>query len=81
MADWAKLVSRPTGTLAVIPDAKLPATDPCSLAPTGGYSRAENLLYRIEVHGGTVRADLPAFDGPRFGLAGSRSRCRAATPR
>ncbi len=72
VADWAKLVQPSTGTLAVIPDAKPPATDPCSLAPTGGYSRAENLLYRIEVHGGTARADLPAFDGPRFGLAGTK---------
>ena len=71
-ADWVELVQPSTGTLAVIPDATPPVTDPCSLAPAGGYSRAENLLYRIEVHGGTVRADLPTFDGPRFGLAGMK---------
>jgi hypothetical protein len=67
---WAAMVAPSTGTLAVVPDTAPPPTDPCSLAPSGGYSRAENLLYRIEVHGGTARADVPAFDGPRFGLAG-----------
>ena len=57
--DWARLVAPSTGTLAVVPDSAPPATDPCSLAPAGGYSRAENLCFRIEVDGGTVRIGLP----------------------
>jgi hypothetical protein len=68
--DWARMVTRSTGTLAVVPDTAPPVTDPCSLAPSGGYSRAENLLYRVEVHGGTARTNFPTADGPRFGLAG-----------
>jgi hypothetical protein len=64
------LAAPSSGTLTVVPDAAPPATDPCSLTPQGGYSRAENLLYRIEVHGGVPRADRPAADGPRFGMDG-----------
>ena len=71
-ADWQRLVAPSTGTLAVVPDAAPPATDPCSLAPAGGYSRSDNLCYRIEVDGGTPRNDFPTADGPRFGLAGLR---------
>lgn len=71
-ADWQRLVAPSTGTLAVVPDAAPPATDPCSLAPAGGYSRSDNLCYRIEVDGGTARNDFPTADGPRFGLAGVR---------
>ncbi|MDD7942410.1 DUF6519 domain-containing protein [Actinomycetospora lutea] len=70
--DWAGLVAPSNGTLTVVPDTAPPASDPCSLAPAGGYSRAENLLYRIEVHGGMPRPDLPEADGPRFGLDGLR---------
>ncbi|MFG2106460.1 DUF6519 domain-containing protein [Micromonospora chersina] len=68
--DWQKLVAPSTGTLTVIPDSSPPASDPCSLAPAGGYSRSENLLYRIEVHGGSARTDFPSADGPRYGLNG-----------
>jgi hypothetical protein len=68
--DWQRMVAPSTGTLAVVPDTAPPAGDPCSLAPDGGYSRAENLLYRIEVHGGGSRAGWPTGDGPRYGLAG-----------
>jgi Family of unknown function (DUF6519) len=68
--EWVALTAPSSGTLTVVPDAAPPSADPCSLTPQGGYSRAENLLYRIEVHGGVPRADLPAADGPRFGMAG-----------
>jgi len=44
-------------------------SDPCSLTPSGGYSRLENLLYRLEVHDGVAKA-APTIDGPRFGLHG-----------
>jgi hypothetical protein len=71
-ADWSKLVAPSTGTLAVVADSAPPSSDPCSLAPAGGYSRAENLCYRIEVDGGTPRTDFPTVDGPRLGLAGLR---------
>lgn len=66
--DWVSLVAPSTGTLAVIPQAAAPSTDPCSLAPGGGYTRLENLLYRVEVHGGVVKAGFPTIDGPRFNL-------------
>ncbi|MFB6608710.1 hypothetical protein ACFCVO_00170 [Agromyces sp. NPDC056379] len=70
--DYLRLTAPSTGTLAVVPDAAPPAADPCSLEPAGGYSRSENLLYRIEVDGGMPRKDYPAVDGPRFGLDGLR---------
>ncbi|MEH1095317.1 DUF6519 domain-containing protein [Micromonospora sp. CPCC 205739] len=68
--EWKKLVAPSTGTLAVIPDSTPPEADPCSLASAGGYSRSENLLYRIEVHGGSARTDFPTAEGPRYGLKG-----------
>jgi hypothetical protein len=70
--DWLKLTAPSTGTLVVIPDATAPASDPCSLTPQGGFRRGENLLYRIEVHGGVRRADFPSTDGARYGLNGLR---------
>lgn len=67
-ADWLKLTAPSTGTLAVIPQAAAPSTDPCSLTPGGGYTRLENLLYRIEVHEGVAQPGFPTADGPRFRL-------------
>ncbi|WP_051814045.1 DUF6519 domain-containing protein [Kitasatospora sp. MBT63] len=67
---WLTLVRPSSGTLTVLPDTAAPDTDPCSLAPQGGYSRPENLLYRIEVHDGIPRTDHQAADGPQFGLDG-----------
>lgn len=69
---WTRLTTPSVGTMTVVPDAAPPSDNPCSLTPQGGYSRLENLLYRIEVHGGVPRADHPDADGPRFGLAGLR---------
>ena len=68
--DWLTLTAPSTGTLSVQPDAAPPVSDPCSLSSAGGYTRLKNLLYRVEVHGGTPRADYPTADGPRFDLAG-----------
>ena len=68
-AEWLRLSAPSTGTLAVRTQAAGPGTDPCSLLPQGGYNRLENLLYRLEVHGGTPLGTALA-DGPRFGLAG-----------
>ncbi|WP_328884764.1 DUF6519 domain-containing protein [Streptomyces sp. NBC_00299] len=68
--DWKKLVQPSTGTLTVVPDQAPPSSDPCSLTPQGGFSRPENLLYRIEVHGGVPNSDWPDADGPRFGMEG-----------
>ncbi|NUU19595.1 hypothetical protein HP550_20315 [Cellulomonas humilata] len=70
--EWVKLVAPSTGTLAVVPDATPPSTDPCSLTPQGGYSRPENLLFRCEVDGGKPRTDYSTADGPRYGLEGLR---------
>ncbi|MFN3613691.1 MAG: DUF6519 domain-containing protein [Rubrimonas sp.] len=67
---WTRLITPSIGTMTVVPDPAPPTEDPCSLTPQGGYSRLENLLYRIEVHGGIPRSDHPDADGPRFGLAG-----------
>lgn len=65
-ADWQALVAASTGTLAFQLAAPTPSSDPCSLTPAGGHSRFENLLYRIEVHGGVAQAGSPTADGPRF---------------
>lgn len=70
--EWAALTAPSQGAMSVIRQAAAPSTDPCSLVPGGGYSRLENLLYRIEVHGGTPKANVPQADGPRFGLDGLR---------
>jgi hypothetical protein len=69
-AEWQALIAPSTGTLAVAVKTAAPSTDPCSLTPGGGYSRLDNLLYRIEVHDGTAAAGAPQIDGPRFGLHG-----------
>lgn len=67
-AEWQALAAPSTGTLAVLKAAAAPSADPCSLTPGGGYTRLENLLYRVEVHGGDAKAGFPSVDGPRFGL-------------
>lgn len=69
-AVWTALTAPSAGKLSVIKQAAGPSSDPCSLTPGGGYSRLENLLYRIEVHGGTKNGSFPDVDGPRFGLVG-----------
>ncbi len=69
---WLALTAPSTGTLKVIKAAAGGGTDPCSLTPAGGFTRGENLLYRIEVHGGVKRADLPDAAGARYGLNGLR---------
>jgi hypothetical protein len=71
-ADYTRMIAPSTGTMAVVPDTAPPATDPCTLSPAGGYSRSENLCYRIEVDGGSPRGDFPTADGPRFELNGLR---------
>lgn len=72
--DWRRLSAPSTGTLAVRVQTGGPGTDPCSLLPQGGYTRLENLLYRLEVHGGNPIAPSggsPALaDGPRLQLQG-----------
>lgn len=68
--EWANLIKPSTGTMRVIKQASGPSSDPCSLTPGGGYTRLENLLYRIEVHGGVQKTGFPQADGPRFELNG-----------
>jgi hypothetical protein len=65
---WQALTAPSSGTLTVLEQAAAPSTDPCSLTPNGGYTRLENLCYRLEVHGGLANTALPAVDGPRFNL-------------
>lgn len=65
---WTDMVQPSSGKLAFIEKTGGGSTDPCSLTPGSGYARLENLLYRIEVHGGT--AVQQTADGPRFGIAG-----------
>lgn len=69
-AQWQKMIAPSTGRLAVDVQSSAPPTDPCSLNPAGGYSRLENLLYRVEVDGGTTDMSYPIIDGPRFQLNG-----------
>jgi Family of unknown function (DUF6519) len=66
--DWVALTAPSAGRMSVIKQAAGPSTDPCSLTPGGGYTRLENLLYRVEVHSGAVRSDFPSIDGPRFAI-------------
>ncbi|KUN25131.1 hypothetical protein AQJ23_17345 [Streptomyces antibioticus] len=68
--EWVRLTQPSSGTLTVLPDEAPGTSDPCSLTPQGGFSRPENLLYRIEVHGGVPRTDHPDVDGPRFRMDG-----------
>lgn len=67
---WTALRAQSTGLMTLLKQSAAPSTDPCSLTPGGGYSRLENLLYRVEVHGGKPIAGAPTADGPRFGLDG-----------
>jgi hypothetical protein len=66
--DWVALTAPSAGRMSVIKQAAGASTDPCSLTPGGGYTRLENLLYRVEVHGGANKAGFPTVDGPRFAL-------------
>jgi hypothetical protein len=66
--DWQKLIAPSTGTLAVTVQAAAPSKNPCSLTPGGGYTRLENLLYRLEVHGGVAKAGFPVIEGQRLDL-------------
>jgi len=66
--DWVALSAPSAGKMSVIKQAAGASTDPCSLTPGGGYTRLENLLYRVEVHSGAVRSDFPSVDGPRFAI-------------
>jgi hypothetical protein len=66
--EWVAVSTPSSGTMTVHKQTAAPSTDPCSLMPGGGYTRLENLLYRVEVHGGKPVAGLPDVDGPRFGL-------------
>jgi hypothetical protein len=66
--DWVALTAPSAGKMSVIKQAAGASTDPCSLTPGGGYTRLENLLYRIEVHSGANKAGFPTVDGPRFAL-------------
>lgn len=68
LPDWMSLAAPSAGKMSVIKQAAGPSTDPCSLTPGGGYTRLENLLYRVEVHSGAVRSDFPSVDGPRFAI-------------
>lgn len=68
---WKNLIEPSSGKLA-FDKIDVPANnDACSLTESGGYSRLENLLYRVEVHGGTnAIGAASAIDGPRYGLNG-----------
>jgi outer membrane protein OmpA-like peptidoglycan-associated protein len=70
LAEWEALTKPSNGTLAFKLGGPSASTDPCSLTPAGGHSRFENLLYRIEVHGGVTASNHP--DGPRFGVTGAQ---------
>ncbi len=69
---WIAMSVASSGRLAFSLPVAPPAADPCSLTPTGGHSRFENLLYRIEVDGGIALADSPGPHDPRFGIDGLR---------
>jgi hypothetical protein len=67
-APWSDMVAPSSGMLSAKVNPTDPATGPCSITPGGGYTRLENLLYRVEVHSGIVMK--ACADGPRYGLDG-----------
>ncbi|MGG7566507.1 DUF6519 domain-containing protein [Rhodovulum sp. DZ06] len=70
--EWRGVASASTGTVGIAVASAPPASDPCSLLPSGGYTGLENLHYRVEVHDGDPFPGLPDVDGPRFGALGLR---------
>ncbi|HEX8655347.1 MAG TPA: DUF6519 domain-containing protein [Allosphingosinicella sp.] len=68
--EWAHVIAPSTGTMTVIKQAAGPSSDPCSLTPGGGYTRLENRLYRVEVHGGVPKPGVLQADGPRYSGVG-----------
>lgn len=68
--EWAILTAPSTGTMTVIKQAAGPSSDPCSLTPGGGYTRLENRVYRVEVHGGVPKPGASQADGPRYSGVG-----------
>lgn len=69
---WTALAAPSTGTLAFVVAAPAASDDPCALTAAGGHARYDNLLYRLEVHGGAPLAGASDADGPRFGVDGLR---------
>nr|WP_314445294.1 DUF6519 domain-containing protein [uncultured Sphingomonas sp.] len=67
---WKAINKSSTGRLQFQKTTPVGPTSPCELIESGGYSRLENLLYRVEVHGGEQATGAPdrAIDGPRFKL-------------
>jgi hypothetical protein len=70
--DWDNLILPSSGRLSARVDPGTSSANFCSPAAGGGFTRLENVLYRIEVDGGTPVAGFPTLDGPRFGLSGLR---------
>jgi hypothetical protein len=70
--DWDNLILPSSGRLSARVDPGTSAASFCSPAAGGGFTRLENVLYRIEVDGGTPVAGFPTWDGPRFRLTGLR---------
>ena len=68
-ADWTELTKPLDGRLKVTVDTTTQASDPCKLTAGAGYTRDENLLFRVEADSGVIVA--PAVDDqPRFARAG-----------
>jgi hypothetical protein len=56
---WTALTQPSTGTLAARAKPTPDPGTPCKLAPTAGYMRLDNLLYRVEIH--IANAADPAY--------------------
>ena len=54
-----------TGKLAARTHPESVPTDPCEVAPGGGYTRLENQLYRVEIHKGSGATGGPTFKWSR----------------
>ena len=50
--EWLKATARSAARLTSWADQPPAPTDPCAVAPVGGYRGTENRLYRVEVHDG-----------------------------
>ena len=65
--DWDKLIMPTTGNLNARTQPLSADDTPCVIAPSAGYQRLENQLYRVEIHHGGALSGTPgASAAPTF---------------
>ncbi len=61
----AQITADPTGKLLAKSKPAQSKSDPCGLAESGGYTRLENQLYRVEIHTGAANRASSTFKWSR----------------